>query len=65
MSGCLDRVDCDCDCECREKAADFCKKSRNVIASIIAGTLVSISLLINSGVNKTQYAHLENSFSLY
>ena len=43
MSGCLDRIDCDC--ECREKAADICKKSRNFIASIIAGTLVSIKLV--------------------
>ena len=41
MSGCLDSVDCDC--EFREKAAEWCKKSRNFIASIIAGTLVSNS----------------------
>lgn len=40
MSGCLDSVDCDC--EFREKAAEWCKKSRNFIASIIAGTLFGI-----------------------
>lgn len=43
MSGCLDRIDCDC--EFREKAAEWCKKSRNFISSIVAGTLVSNSFI--------------------
>jgi len=40
MSGCLDRVDCSC--ECLEPAKEWLKPKRNMIASIISGTLVSV-----------------------
>jgi hypothetical protein len=43
MSGCLDRVSCGCDCDCLEPVKEWLRPKRNVFASVIAGTLVSIT----------------------
>ena len=45
MSGCLDRVDCSC--ECVEPAREWLKPKRNMFASIVSGTLVSVIEFIN------------------
>ena len=46
MSGCLDRISCDCDCDCLETLKEWLTPKRNMIASVIAGTLVSTSVFI-------------------
>ena len=38
MSGCVDKMSCDC-----ESLGEFLKGKRNMIASVISGTLVSQS----------------------
>ncbi len=40
MSGCLDRLSCDCDCDCLEPVKEWLRPKRNIIASVISGTLV-------------------------
>ena len=40
MSGCLDKLSCSCGC--LDPALDWLKPKRNMIASIVAGTLVRL-----------------------
>lgn len=41
MSGCLDKISCDCDCEVKERFLEWWRGGgRNMLASIISGTLV-------------------------
>ena len=48
MSGCLDRVDCSC--ECVEPAREWLKPKRNMFASIVSGTLVSVIEFTNEAL---------------
>ena len=45
MSGCLDRLRCDCDCDCLEPVKEWVRPKRNMIASVISGTLVSCGVM--------------------